>query len=125
MGTMLMTRRTPRITYRIGMRARVGVLEDELLPACRSEAPSIEVAAEFTSIYRILMWIGWLAGKNHATPHYESVSKNPRLTRIWQENEMACSSRFKCFHSFPGGSSIQKSRPVAPCLRARWHTSAR
>jgi len=55
MGTILITRSTPRITYRMGTRARFGDEEDESLPGRTSEAPSIEVAADFTGIYRILM----------------------------------------------------------------------
>jgi hypothetical protein len=56
MGTMLITRSTPRITYKIGMRAGLGAVEGRSLPWFSSEAPSIEVAADFTGIYRILMW---------------------------------------------------------------------
>jgi len=52
---MLITRSTPRITYKIGMRARLGTEEDWPLPWLGLEAPSIEVAADFTGIYRILM----------------------------------------------------------------------
>jgi hypothetical protein len=55
MGTMLITSNTPRITYRMGMRAGLGVGVDESLPGLSSEAPSIEVAADFTGIYRILV----------------------------------------------------------------------
>jgi hypothetical protein len=55
MGTMLIIRRTPRITYKIGMRAGLGALEETSPPGARWEAPSIEVAADFTGIYRILM----------------------------------------------------------------------
>lgn len=40
------------------MRAGVSGLADESLPEPDSEAPSIEVAAIFTCIYRILMWPG-------------------------------------------------------------------
>jgi len=39
----------------MGTRARFGDEEDESLPGRTSEAPSIEVAADFTGIYRILM----------------------------------------------------------------------
>jgi hypothetical protein len=51
-----MTSSTPRITYRIGMRAEFGAGVDESLPGLTREGPSIEVAADFTGIYRILMW---------------------------------------------------------------------
>lgn len=37
------------------MRAGLGALEDRSLPWLSAEAPSIEVAANFTGIYRILM----------------------------------------------------------------------
>jgi hypothetical protein len=63
MGTMLITSRTPRITYKIGIRAGFGAAEDESLPWLTGEAPSIEVAADFTGIYRILMWPGALGAK--------------------------------------------------------------
>jgi len=53
---MLITRRTPRITYKIGMRNGGGAVEDRLLPGLRSGAPAVKVAADFTGIYRILMW---------------------------------------------------------------------
>src|SRR5579863_4405289 len=53
---MLMTRSTPRMTYRIGMRARFGAAGDKSFPGLSWEAPSVEVAADFTGIYRILMW---------------------------------------------------------------------
>ena len=52
---MLITRSTPRITYKMGTRAGLGAVRDKSLPWLGSEAPSIEVAAEFTGIYRILM----------------------------------------------------------------------
>jgi hypothetical protein len=53
---MLITKSTPSITYKIGMRAGFGAVEDKSLPGLSAEAPSIEVAADFTGIYRILMW---------------------------------------------------------------------
>jgi hypothetical protein len=53
MGTMLITSSTPRITYRMGIRAGVGMVEYEPLPGVNLEAPSIEVAADFTCIYRV------------------------------------------------------------------------
>src|SRR5579863_4185485 len=55
MGTMLIIRSTPRITYKMGTRAVLGAVEDKSLPWLVSGAPSFEVAAEFTGIYRILM----------------------------------------------------------------------
>jgi hypothetical protein len=76
MGTMLITRSTPKITYKIGMR-NVGASDDDWdedeadsmedgstedddsidasLPMLGSEAPAVEVAADVTGIYRILM----------------------------------------------------------------------
>jgi hypothetical protein len=50
MGTMLMIRRTPRITYKMGTRAGLGAVDDKSPPWLVSEAPSIEVAADFTGI---------------------------------------------------------------------------
>jgi hypothetical protein len=53
---MLITRRTPRITYKMGMRSALASTEGKLLPWLGREAPTIEVAADFTGVYRILMW---------------------------------------------------------------------
>ena len=47
----------------MGIRAGFGAAEDESLPWLAGEAPSIEVAADFTGIYRILMWPGALGAK--------------------------------------------------------------
>jgi hypothetical protein len=49
-----------------------------------SGGPSIEVAAEFTGIYRILMGRGVLRGENRELHRYESTSENGRLARVWQ-----------------------------------------
>src|ERR1700723_3305823 len=86
MGTMLMTKSTPRITYKMGIRAGVGALEDESLPWLSLEAPSIEVAADFTCIYRSLMWKAVPGGENREPYHYQSVSGDRLLVRVWQEN---------------------------------------
>jgi hypothetical protein len=80
MGTMLITKSTPRITYKIGMRAGLGALEDVPLPGLISEAPSIEVAAEFTGIYRILVWRELAAGKTVRN----AVTKVPSETTVWR-----------------------------------------
>lgn len=85
MGTMLITSRTPRITYKIGMRAGLGAWVGESLPGLISEAPSIEVAAEFTGIYRILMWRIGVDGENRELHHYQSTNRNGRLARLWHE----------------------------------------
>ena len=85
MGTMLITRSTPRITYRIGMRAGLSGLEDESLPRLGLEAPSIEVAAEFTGMYGILMWNGRLAIGNREACHYQSFGAKGPLAGVWQE----------------------------------------
>src|ERR1022692_3375623 len=55
MGTMLITKSTPRITYKIGMRAGFGAVEDKSLPWFNSGAPSVGVAADFTGIPKSLM----------------------------------------------------------------------
>ena len=56
MGTMLITRSTLRITYRIGIRAGLCAAEDKLLPGLDSEASGAEVAADVTVIYESLIW---------------------------------------------------------------------
>ena len=53
MGTMLITRSTLRITYRIGMRASLGAVEGELIPGLGSGASWAEVAADVTVIYKV------------------------------------------------------------------------
>jgi hypothetical protein len=79
MGTMLMTRSTPRITYKIGTRAGLGAVEDKSLPWLGSEAPSIEVAADFTGIYRILMGEHCVEGKT-VSP---AITKVPAEMAVW------------------------------------------
>jgi len=73
MGTMLMTKSTPRITYRIGIRAGLGALTSRS-PGEIRKRPSIEVAAGFTCIYRSLLWKEWLEAENRAASRYQSVS---------------------------------------------------
>ena len=79
MGTMLMTRSTPRITYKIGMRVGLGAEEDCSPPRFGWEAPSIEVAADFTGIYRILMWKECWAEKTVSF----AITKVPADTHVW------------------------------------------
>src|SRR5579863_7027445 len=86
MGTMLITRSTPRITYKIGTRARLGALEDRSPPWTRWEAPSVEVAAEFTGIYRILMWGRVRRRENRVFGRYQSTAGEARPVRVWQES---------------------------------------
>ena len=76
MGTMLIISSTPRITYKIGMRAGVVAAEGKSLPWLNSAEPSIEVAAGFTGIYRILMWPKLLQAKTVAFCHYRSVIRS-------------------------------------------------
>src|SRR5271166_970186 len=80
MGTMLMTRSTPRITYKIGTRAGLGAVKDKSLPWLGSKAPSIEVAANFTGIYRILMGKRSSEGK---TASY-AITKVPAEMAVWR-----------------------------------------
>src|SRR5271169_587781 len=88
MPTMLITRSTPRITYKIGMRAGLGALEDGSLPWLGSEAPSIGVAAEFTGIYRILMGEGAPEGENPGLCRYQSTTQSDCLALVWQESAL-------------------------------------
>src|ERR1017187_2183968 len=80
MGTMLITKSTPRITYRIGMRAGLGAVGGKLLPWLSSEAPWVEVAADFTGIYKILMWEGCSEAKTVAF----AITKVPVKAPIWR-----------------------------------------
>src|SRR5271155_250504 len=79
MGTMLMIRSTPRITYRMGTRAALGAVDDKSVPWLVSEAPSIEVATEFTGIYRSLMWMECVEGKTASF----LITKVPAKTPVW------------------------------------------
>src|ERR1700731_2702308 len=80
MGTMLMTRSTPRITYKMGTRAGLGAVLDKSLPWLGSGAPSIEVAADFTGIYRILMGESCWEGKTVSF----AITKVPVRTGVWR-----------------------------------------
>jgi hypothetical protein len=60
------------------MRAGLSAAEDESLPGFDSEAPSIEVAADFTGIYKILMWQGRLEAKTAGF----AITKVPAKTRL-------------------------------------------
>jgi hypothetical protein len=62
----------------MGMRAGLGAL-GEPLPGVIPEAPSIEVAAEFTGIYRILMWGELVDRKNREV----AITKVPIGTTVW------------------------------------------
>jgi hypothetical protein len=72
---MLITSSTPRITYRIGMRAVVGALADKSLPSLIADAED-EVAAAFKGIFKILM--GNCAGlaEKLGGGHYQSTLKS-------------------------------------------------
>src|SRR5271154_119560 len=80
MGTMLMIRSTPRITYRMGTRAALGAVDDKSVPWLVSGAPSIEVATEFTGIYRSLIWMECVEGKTASF----LITKVPAKTRAWR-----------------------------------------
>ncbi len=80
---MLITRSTPRITYRIGMRAWLEALADKSLPSLIADAEG-EVAAAFKGIFKILM--GNVAGgtKSWWIGHYQSTLGKWLLARVWQ-----------------------------------------
>src|SRR5579864_4863690 len=80
---MLITRSTPRITYRIGMRAWFEALEDKSLPSLKS-TPDGEVAAAFKGILKILA--GNEAGeqKRWGHWHYQSTCEKRLWARVWQ-----------------------------------------
>jgi len=79
MGTMLMTKSTPRITYRIGIRAGLGAL-DESLPWRNSESAVDRSGGGFTCIYRSLLWKEWLEAENRR----HRVTKVSAETGVWQ-----------------------------------------
>jgi hypothetical protein len=58
------------------MRVGEGRAEGALPPQFSAGAPSVEVAAEFTGIYKILMWlVSWLE-KSVVRGHYQSALKS-------------------------------------------------
>jgi hypothetical protein len=64
------------------MRARFGVGEDESLPEVTGEKPSIEVAADFTGIYKNFNVEGVGIGENGedlSLPKYQSA-------KMWEAN---------------------------------------
>jgi hypothetical protein len=73
-----MTRSTPRITYKMGTRAGLGAVKDKSLPWLGSKAPSGEVAAEFTGVYRILMGTRRSEGKTVSF----AITKVPARTGV-------------------------------------------
>src|SRR5258708_37382263 len=83
---MLITSSTPRITYKIGMRAGLSAAADKSLPWPSSGAPSIEVAADFTGIYGILMWRGVGIGGKREILRYQSTTQRDRCARGWAES---------------------------------------
>ena len=76
-----MTSSTPRITYRIGMRAGFGALADKSLPSLIADAED-EVAAAFKGILKILM--GNVAGlaKSWSIPVTKVPGGSARQSRV-------------------------------------------
>ena len=66
------------------MRAGLGAVEDKSLPGLSSEAPSIEVAADFTGISKNFNVEGVPEGENREIRRYESTTRNNRLVPVWQ-----------------------------------------
>jgi hypothetical protein len=95
---MLMISSTPRITYKMGMRAGLGAVEDKSLPWFVLGAPSIEVAAEFTGIYRILMGRREAGAENRELCRYQSTGQNRRLALVWQGNASNAGRRSVVLH---------------------------
>jgi len=73
MGTMLMTRSTPRITYRMGRRAWLETLEDTSLPSLVADAEG-EVAAAFKVSLKFYRGMGRVERKGGGA----GVTKVPR-----------------------------------------------
>jgi hypothetical protein len=63
----------------MGTRAGLGAAEDKSFPWLGSEAPSIEVAADFTGIYRILMGESCWEGKTASF----AITKVPAEMAVW------------------------------------------
>ena len=87
------------MTYKIGTRAGLGAVKDKSLPWLDSEAPSIEVAAGFTCIYRILMWKLGRKPKTVSFCRYQSVSRKRHLARVWQGNALQILKKILLFQS--------------------------
>src|SRR5258708_39124104 len=86
---MLITSSTPRITYKIGMRAGLSAAADKSLLWPNWGAASIEVAADFTGIYGILMWRGVVIGEKRGLCRYQSTTQSDRCARVWSESTPA------------------------------------
>lgn len=72
------------MTYKIGMRRALGAAEGRSFPWLGSAAPTVEVAADFTCIYRILMWKAERGAENRQFSCYQSTSRTVRLWGVWQ-----------------------------------------
>src|SRR5580693_6178743 len=110
------------------MRAALGALEDRSLPWLSAEAPSIEVAADFTSIYRILMskecrevkTIGIAVTKVPLEVHVRCrFCKKTRQIRQARRCIMPPEFRFCCC-----GPSSHESLRGDPYPRAEWRAFA-
>lgn len=106
---MLITSRTPRMTYRIGMRRTLVSTEDKPLPWLGREAPTIEVAADFTGVYEILMW---KEVREVKTANF-TVTKVPRELHDWRgvgkEAVKPAAFNFEAFRFFHSCSSAHES----------------
>ena len=76
------------MTYRIGMRARLGAVEDRVAPLDSvSEAPSVEVSGGFHGYLRNLTGKRVPGGENREPSLITKVPfEHDRLVRVWQGN---------------------------------------
>src|SRR5215467_13441616 len=82
MGTVLITRSTPRITYRMGMRAWLEALEDKYIPVIEPRAPD-EVAAARTVSLKFYRGMGWGTRERLGRRHYQSTPGKWRRSGPW------------------------------------------
>ena len=68
------------MTYKMGTRAGLGAVKDKSLPWLGSKAPSIEVAADVTGIYRILIAEHLLGGENRESAPLPKYQSNPAFS---------------------------------------------
>src|SRR5579863_5419023 len=103
------------------MRAELDAREDKPLPGLSSGAPSVEVAADFTGIYRILMGASPIEAENREFGRYQSTSRTARPAPVWQENSSDFEARrvsYAALHSSRYGSSIHGWRLAGTCPHA-------
>src|SRR5579871_3690106 len=92
------------------MRAGAGATTgDDAFPGPRWEAPSIEVTAEFTSLYKSLMGFSARKAKRKAAKHYQSTNQHARPVRLLARNVRSVGEIVEIANPTPINSSALRS----------------